>query len=165
MKGRTKLEDYMRFPLDYPPVAGTSMDPDSLGYVYIIGFEESGVVKIGSARSVSGRISELQCGNPFELQCKAAVSIYEGNPVHIEMAAHRLAAEHRIRGEWFLLEVEDALRIVIKAARNLKARFGAVIEYFEEREALHRAALDDTSAAEAAEEERRRVLRVKLGME
>lgn len=164
MNTRTQLKDYMRFPLDQPPTAGTHFDPHSLGYVYVIGFEESGVVKIGSASSVAARLRELQCGNPFELRCLGAVSIYEGNPVHVEMAAHRLAAEQRIRGEWFLLEAEDAIRTILKAARNLKARFGAAIEAFEDVEAMHAASLAP-SAHEAAEAERRRVLRVKLGME
>lgn len=121
---RSKLEDYSRFPMG-PPLAGAITDPNCLGYVYIIGFEEPGIIKIGSATCPGIRLKELQCGNPFELRLLAAVGIYEGDPTSVEFAAHRLAASQNIRGEWFALDEREALKIIIKAARNLKAKFGA----------------------------------------
>lgn len=121
---RSKLEDYSRFPMG-PPLAGSIIDPHCLGYVYIIGFEEPGIVKIGSAKCPGIRLKELQCGNPFELHLRSAVGIYEGDAIAVEFASHRLAVDHKIRNEWFALDEHDALRIVLKAARNLKVKFGA----------------------------------------
>lgn len=159
MNRNSKIADYKDFPIG-PPTAGTVLDPDSLGYIYIIGFEEPGVVKIGSAVSVGTRMAELQCGNPFELRLHAAVSIYEGSPVHIEFAAHRLAGEHRIRGEWFALDGDEALALVIKAARNAKARFGAQSVAMREAEDARLAAL-----ADGGEDERRRLMRTRMGID
>lgn len=157
---RAGLEDYFRFPIGLP-IAGSVVDPHSLGYVYIIGFEEPGIVKIGSAISIGLRLMELQCGNPFELHVRAVVSIYEGSPVLVERAAHRLAADHHIRGEWFSLTAEDALAVVIKAARNKKAKFGSYAGAYEK--SMQR---PDWEGIEAqSEAERRRILRRKLGME
>jgi hypothetical protein len=151
----SKFADYMEFPMGLP-VAGSAADPDSLGYVYIVGFSERGIVKIGSAVNMMVRLRDLQCGNPFALKLRALVSIYEGSPAIIEFAAHRLAREHHIRGEWFRLDHEEALRIVIKAARDKKAKFGAYAKAFEKN--------NGPQGAEA-DEERRRKLRIKLGME
>lgn len=149
------FDDYKRFPFGLP-IAGAVTDPNSLGYVYLVGFSEPGIVKIGSTSCVPTRLNDLQCGNPFELQLFAAVSIYEGNPLLVEMAAHKLALPALIRGEWFELETDDALKIVMKAARNLKAKFGA-----------QAVACDDAMKCRAAdnENERRRILRRKLGMD
>lgn len=151
----SKFDDYKRFPLGLP-MAGSINDPHSLGYVYIVGFSEPGIVKIGSTKHMPLRLNELQCGNPFVLDLKAAVSIYDGNPILVEFAAHKLANDYQIRGEWFELEIDDALKIVLKAARNVKAKFGA--------QAL---AADDAMVCKAAdhEAERRRILRQKLGMD
>jgi hypothetical protein len=158
---RTKLADYTVIDLNLPPVAGGPGDPDSLGYVYVIGFAEAGVVKIGSAKWPTIRMGELQCGNPFELQLKAVVSIYDVNPSLIEFAAHRLAKEFHIRGEWFELTTHQALRFIIKAARDKKAKFGAASEAFAASMARHNAAMNDNTA----EVERRALIRRKLGMD
>ena len=81
----SKFDDYKRFPLGLP-MAGSINDPHSLGYVYIVGFSEPGIVKIGSTKHMPLRLNELQCGNPFVLDLKAAVSIYDGNPILVEFA-------------------------------------------------------------------------------
>lgn len=152
---RTALSDYREFPIG-APIAGSVADPLSLGYVYIVGFSEAGIVKIGSALAPGIRLAELQCGNPFELHLRAAVSIYEGSPVLIERAAHKIARARHIRGEWFELDDDEALEVVIKAARNKKAKFGASVEAF-------RAAAEPVDHA-AAEEARRKTLRMRLGI-
>lgn len=152
---KSKFDDYKRFPVGLP-IAGSVCDPDSLGYVYVIGFDEPGIVKIGSTKNIVCRLNELQCGNPFELKALAAVSIYEGDPLLVEFAAHKIAQPANIRGEWFELETDDAIKVVIKAARNLKAKFGAP------------AIAADLALAPRHvdhEEERRKILRRKLGMD
>jgi hypothetical protein len=153
-----KLSKYGDFG-DMMLLAGGSSDPHSLGYIYVIGFEEPGVVKIGSAQSPLIRLSELQCGNPFELKLHYAVSIYEGSPILIEFATHRLAAERKIRGEWFDMTAEEALEVVIKSARNAKAKFGAFIDAHNRQLELH------AESITAYHDERRQALRAKLGMD
>lgn len=159
---RSKFEDYFKFPVAVP-MAGSSIDPESLGYVYVIGFSEPGIVKIGSAVSPGCRLTMLQCGNPFELKLLALVSIYEGNPMLVEYAAHRLAKEYRIRGEWFELSAERAVKVVLRAARNLKAKHAAYATVLEQTMADRRVLIDAEYKGE--DSERRRKLRVKLGME
>lgn len=155
---RSRLEDYSIFPVG-PPIAGAVSDPDCLGYVYVIGFDEPGIVKIGSALSPGTRLTELQCGNPFELKLRSAVGLYEGSPVLVEFAAHKLLADRRIRGEWFHVDATDALRAIIKAARNLKAKFGAHCVAYQQQETDHRA------ANENFDDDRRAQLRRKLGID
>lgn len=152
-----KLEKYGEFG-GYIPMAGSMSDPHSLGYIYIIGFDEPGVVKIGSAQSPLTRLSELQCGNPFELQLRYVVSVYEGSPILIEFATHRLASEYKIRGEWFDLSAEEALAVVIKSARNAKAKFGAFIDAHNREIDLHDMERKD------AEARRQSALRLRLGI-
>jgi hypothetical protein len=126
----SRFEDYKRFPLGLP-IAGSICDPKSRGYIYVIGFAEPGIVKIGSAKAPNQRLADLQCGNPFELKVKALVSVYSGNPVNVEFAAHRIASDHHIRGEWFELSEDEALRAVLKAARDKKVRHGAYAAAYE----------------------------------
>lgn len=140
------------------PTAGGCADPHSLGYVYIIGFDEPNLVKIGSATCVGSRLAGLQSGNPYRLRLHYAVSIYEGNRIAIERGAHAIAKDCCVLNEWFRLAPADALEIVIKAARNKKAKFGA---YALAYEATRLPPIDK----EAEEVERRRRLRIKLGMD
>ena len=150
------LSEYKEFPVG-PPIAGCSGDPNSSGYVYVIGFDEAEIVKIGSAISIGMRLTQLQGGCPFELKLLAAVSIYEAQPLLVEFAAHSIAREMgaHIRGEWFELSVNDALRCIIDAAKRKRVSYGPYI-------AAHKAA---ANAGKAEREiERLDKLRVKLGM-
>jgi hypothetical protein len=156
---RSSFEDYFDFPLGLP-AAGSSFDPDSRGYVYIIGFDEGNFVKIGQARCISTRIDALQCGIPYRLKLQAAVSVYSHEPWEIERAAHKLLADVREHSEWFAIDAVTALIAVLKAARDKKAKFGSWAARLREFEQVDHAAI-----REAEEEERRRVLRVRLGME
>lgn len=154
---KIQISDYMEFPIGAPSI-GTTADPESLGYIYIVGFSEPGIVKIGSTKFIGPRISQLQCGNPFELVLKAAVSVYNGQPDLLEFAAHRLARDAHIRGEWFELDVTDAVAVVLKAARNKKYKVGPYLHAFNDnfKSKVDHAAID---------EERRRLMRIRMGIE
>ncbi|QDP55547.1 MAG: hypothetical protein Unbinned273contig1001_38 [Prokaryotic dsDNA virus sp.] len=65
------------------------------GWTYFVA-SECGAIKIGRARNVGGRISDLQCANPRPLKLLAVVP--DGSQ---EAEYHRRFAEHRIQGEWF----------------------------------------------------------------
>lgn len=157
------FEAYKTFPLGMPPTAGSVADPHSLGYVYIVGFDEADVVKIGCARCPATRLLELQVGCPFELKIHALVSIHEGDRFVIEGAAHKLAKDARIRGEWFELSVDEAIAVVIKAARNKKAKFTSPQAAHEKVMAEHTEAIERQRLID--EDDRRATLRRKLGIE
>lgn len=65
------------------------------------------LVKIGKAKDVDARFSQLQTANPLELRF---VDIIEGDH---EAKIHELLAAQRVRGEWFVLDgrVYDVLRL------------------------------------------------------
>jgi hypothetical protein len=152
--------DYKEFGGLLPSVLSHA-DKGSEGYVYVIGFEEPGIIKIGAATCLSMRLSALQVGCPFELKLRAAISVYDASPFVVEFAAHKIAKENgsHIRGEWFNLEVDEALQIILDAARSKRVRYGSWHGARMAEEESHKARLAD------ADEERRRILRVKLGMD
>ncbi len=158
------LDEYKRFPIGLPMTGGLS-DTGALGFVYVIGFNEPGIVKIGSAVSVALRLEQLQCGNPFELKVHGVVSIYDIQPVLVEFAAHKRAKQMgtHIRGEWFQLDGDDALRCVIAAARSKRAHYGPWYKAIEEQWAAQKIAQENE--LHEAEIARRTALRRKLGMD
>jgi hypothetical protein len=69
------------------------------GFLYAIGAEGTGLVKIGSTHaSVEKRLKELQTGQPFVLQVLAHITIETGVR-QIEGYVHRFLAQERRRGE------------------------------------------------------------------
>ena len=85
-------------------------------FVYLVGIVASPqmpYVKIGYANDVWGRLSELQCGNPFELR---VLSFLPGGQ-ETEGAIHVALASNRVRGEWFNLG-DDPLKVFTDAYRG-----------------------------------------------
>lgn len=153
-----RLDDYKDFPVGMP-IAGSIVDPDSRGYVYVIGFDEPGVVKVGSARCVTLRIDQMQTGNPFNLRLIGAVSIYDEEPILVEKEAHRRLKEFRIRGEWFNVEADDAIRHVIEAAKSKRVRYGSWARAYRKTQVQH------IRSIEQNEIDRIKKLRTKLGID
>ena len=86
--------------------------------VYFIRHDMSNLYKIGyTSRSPKKRISGLQCGNPKPLHLVATIPTKDRD---LEAKTQRIAEEHgeSIRGEWFLLGVEE-LKIVYWTAYDL----------------------------------------------
>lgn len=154
----SQISDYLEIG-NQLPIAGQATDPRSLGYVYVIGFARNDIVKIGSATCPQSRLLSLQCGNPFELRVLGLVCVYEGSAFEIEHAAHKVASSRRIRGEWFAMEPHEAVEAIIKAARNMKAKFGAY--------SVERRRIDAEYDAEISnrEDQRRANMRRKLGID
>ena len=89
-------------------------------YVYVIGAEGGEHVKIGIARNVAIRLSQLQCGSPFRLAMHASVSVPAHLAAQIEDHAHWLLYEFRNSGEWFAVSGELATKAVKDAAAAIK---------------------------------------------
>lgn len=78
-----------------------------MSHVYIIRSGQQGAYKIGIAKDVEKRISELQIGNPNELFLIAKIDF--GTPkraMYVEKMMHRFYKKHHIRGEWFSRKID-----------------------------------------------------------
>lgn len=94
---------------------------NSQEWVYLIGIVPGPplqYVKIGYAQDVWERLSELQCGNPFELR---VLSFLPGGQ-ETEGALHCALDAYRVRGEWFDLG-SDPLRMFMDAYRGRPITF------------------------------------------
>ena len=78
-------------------------------YLYVIGYDTKGPVKLGISTDPERRLGQLQTGHAECLQ------VYHTAPVPMEKARlyerllHRDMSHRRLRGEWFDLPVEDAI--------------------------------------------------------
>ncbi|WP_225856740.1 GIY-YIG nuclease family protein [Achromobacter xylosoxidans] len=74
------------------------------GHVYLIQ-SARGYCKIGSSRSVSTRLRQLQCANPEALSLLHQFS--SPTALRDELALHAQFAHRRIKNEWFALTEQD----------------------------------------------------------
>lgn len=81
---------------EHDPTAKTDNIKNELTTIYFIEAVGTGCVKIGRG---ANRLSSLQTGCPFELKVLATTF----GPIRLESELHRRFAEHRVRGEWFVL--------------------------------------------------------------
>ena len=80
------------------------------GMIYLI---QSGTkVKIGVARSLSQRLTNLQIGNPDALE--VIMAAYSKVPYAIEKALHEHFMERRVRGEWYDITREEAMQALME---------------------------------------------------
>lgn len=82
-------------------------------FVYVISASEF-MQKIGIADDPRGRLIAMQTGCPLKLSL--ALTYETRDAFLIEQRAHKLFADHRIRGEWFAVSVLEALHAVTVAA-------------------------------------------------
>ena len=89
------------------------------GYVYVIGHDRKGPVKIGKTRNnPDRRLSQLQTGNPRELYLFG--SRYVNNYHKVEQRAHTKLRRRRLKREWFNVSAEHALRTIDKSTVQTK---------------------------------------------
>lgn len=87
-------------------------------FVYVIQAGEDGPVKIGCSNSPIVRLNTMQTGAPWQLTLAAVVAC---RGMHaLEKAAHREAAAHSVRGEWFDLSVLEAVELIQQAAAKTR---------------------------------------------
>lgn len=83
--------------------------PKSGGVYFLASTCPPGLIKIGWARNIKKRLSQLQCGSPHPIRL---VAVMRGATRLDEGAMHRLYAKRRYRGEWFWLCPEMAEQIM-----------------------------------------------------
>lgn len=77
--------------------------------VYFVAQEQPGptLIKIGVAKDIKKRQSDLQTGNPYPLALMGWIESEDA--YRVEKRLHRQFAKHRQAGEWFRLEAGDIL--------------------------------------------------------
>jgi Meiotically up-regulated gene 113 len=83
-------------------VAALAVDAELMA-VYFVKAEKIGLVKIGVAKNVRARLSELQVGSPDRLLLLGFIQGDEAT----ERRLHALFREKHVIGEWFALDAED----------------------------------------------------------
>lgn len=77
---------------------------------------KNGPTKIGISYNPEKRAKELQGNGPVALTLVHFDDLPEGLEGAIERCAHRLVGAHRLRGEWFDITPEDAVKLAIELA-------------------------------------------------
>jgi len=99
----------------------------STGFVYIAQREESttGRSKIGSTTDLDRRRKEFnrETGADCEMVMCRAFSVPFGKEAIIERTAHRLAAAHKYRQEWFDLDIDTCTHFIMLACRSYNVPF------------------------------------------
>lgn len=78
--------------------------------IYIIGSEElSYTYKIGFSKIPEKRLKSLQTGYPTKLKLYYTKEISESKVKFIEKEIHKVIAHKRTKGEWFNIDLNDAI--------------------------------------------------------
>lgn len=74
-----------------------------------VGFDASGLFKIGITRNAKARLSQFRTGNPsFQFLC-----VFERTDAMLsESDLHEMFEEKRVAGEWFALSASDLKQII-----------------------------------------------------
>jgi len=101
---------------------------DPYAFTYFIEGEGHGPIKIGSARNVEVRRSELQIGSPVPL---SVIDRLRGGR-WLERSLKRRFAHDRLHGEWFA-RTPDLLACIVSLAALVRDRFEDEPEWVERR--------------------------------
>lgn len=93
------------------------------GFIYAVGVDWTGPIKIGVAVDTVRRLERLQSGNHLTLQLLWQSDLLE-DPFSTEAQLHQAFAEHRVRGEWFQIPDISGERLAetVAAARKVPRR-------------------------------------------
>lgn len=91
-------------------------------YVYVVGVSTN-PVKIGHASDVASRLCSLQIGCPDELVIHKAIPVIYGYAEIIERASHKLLSEHRRRGEWYNVDADVAISVVMEVKEKFTTQY------------------------------------------
>lgn len=79
-----------------------------MAYIYVIGGQNK-PYKIGITNNPERRLKTLQTGHPNKLFIHYTEEIDSTQVRHIEQTIHKLINRHRLQGEWFDLELNEAI--------------------------------------------------------
>ncbi|UPT89574.1 GIY-YIG nuclease family protein [Bradyrhizobium barranii subsp. apii] len=88
--------------------------------LYVIQDPGSGFLKIGKAFDPEGRLSQFQTGTPHQLTIVHTHCCEDdAEAPALEPMVHRILAEHRVRGEWFNVTLDQAKAAIAQARAQL----------------------------------------------
>lgn len=82
---------------------------NSKSFIYVIGYDVAGPLKIGISANPEKRLRQLQTGQDKQLRLFHIEETIAGYPRFMEGFIHSNLAPKRIKGEWFDVAVEDAI--------------------------------------------------------
>lgn len=88
-----------------------------MAFIYLIASGRN-IIKVGMATDVRQRVMELQIGTPFNLQVLHKIEVAAEYALKLEKLIHRRLKRYRMRGEWFRVEHDIAIRIAERAANQ-----------------------------------------------
>lgn len=77
-------------------------------YIYVIGTDKK-PYKIGFSNNPKRRLKDLQTGHPNQLTIHYIEAIPKDQVKSIEKSIHEVLRPHREKGEWFNLELHEAI--------------------------------------------------------
>lgn len=78
-------------------------------YLYVIGWDANGPVKIGYTTDPERRLAQLQTAQPNPLQIFHTREVEAERARLMEGLVHKVNRRHKINGEWYNLSVDDAI--------------------------------------------------------
>lgn len=88
---------------------------NTVSFLYIIASNTNGPVKLGYSDNPERRLKQLQTGNPENLKIFHCEEIEVDNIRKAEKSLHTTLGYKRLKGEWFSLNVSDAISEAIYA--------------------------------------------------
>jgi hypothetical protein len=90
-------------------------------FIYAIRCSGTECFKIGYSIDPKSRLAALQSGNPCSLVLAAMVDCDDFSPEMLERQVHHRLRRHRLRGEWFDIDLEAIILNVALAKTELLA--------------------------------------------
>lgn len=88
------------------------------GYVYIIHATGTNRIKLGFSNEPEKRLADLQTGSPFPL---ALIGTCPGS-AKLERRLHSQLKDRHRTGEWFEIDPQEALKLLLDASKQEEAR-------------------------------------------
>lgn len=86
-------------------------------YIYVL--RAGSFCKVGYSRNIALRLAEIRCGCPLEVRLTAQFPVPDKKALAVELAAHKILQDKRIRGEWFKVSKTTARAAVDAAFRTV----------------------------------------------
>jgi hypothetical protein len=80
-----------------------------ISFIYVIGADKAGPVKIGLSVNPDKRLRQLQTGHPARLSLFHTMEVESAKVALMEKIIHKTVRPWRGVGEWFYLSVDDAI--------------------------------------------------------
>lgn len=84
--------------------------------IYVIGEQDSDILKIGISDNPTRRLADIRISNPYDVRVLWERSVEHAH--RIERNVHFCLIDARIRGEWFRVSLAQAIEVIEKAITN-----------------------------------------------